>query len=208
MSLTKITDTDISTYGVISAADKLTGTAAQNKAVFDNLITNAVKTKFNALIDALEATSSSTGASQIGAAVTGVTGNDVQAILNAIYSLIDALDDAVVKVTEQTLTESQKTIARNNIGVTSAQVAVNSVNGRTGVVVVDKDDIYTELTGTLTAGQTSITLSNAAITENSYIDTYTSDWEVQPEDISTNTGSVTLTFEAQESDLAIRVRVS
>lgn len=49
----KITDADRSTYGVVSAPTKLIGTEAQNKAVFDKLIANAVQPKFNALIDDL-----------------------------------------------------------------------------------------------------------------------------------------------------------
>lgn len=55
MALTdkKITDNDISTKGVQGAPDKLTGTAAENKALFDRLIREAVKEKFNALIDEL-----------------------------------------------------------------------------------------------------------------------------------------------------------
>ena len=44
---------DIDTYGVVSAPDKLTGTAAQNKAVFDKLIREAVAVKLNDLIDEL-----------------------------------------------------------------------------------------------------------------------------------------------------------
>lgn len=55
MALTdyKITDGDISAHGVVSAPDKLTGTAAENKAVFDALIREAVKAKLNDLIDEL-----------------------------------------------------------------------------------------------------------------------------------------------------------
>ena len=57
MSLTdyKITDGDVSTKGVINAPDKLTGTAAENKAVFDRLIAQVVKEKLNDLIDELAA---------------------------------------------------------------------------------------------------------------------------------------------------------
>lgn len=58
MSLTdyKIKDSDILTKGVVAAPDKLTGTAAQNKAVFDRLIREALKGLFNGLIDALTET--------------------------------------------------------------------------------------------------------------------------------------------------------
>ena len=57
MALTdyKITDSQISTKGVVSAPDKLTGTAQENKAVFDKLIREAVKGDINGLIDALVA---------------------------------------------------------------------------------------------------------------------------------------------------------
>lgn len=55
MALTdhKITDGDISTNGVQSAPDKLTGTAAENKAIFDRLIKNVVQECLNGLIDEL-----------------------------------------------------------------------------------------------------------------------------------------------------------
>ena len=55
MALTdhKITDSDISTNGVQSAPDKLTGTAAENKAIFDKLIKNVVQDCLNGLIDEL-----------------------------------------------------------------------------------------------------------------------------------------------------------
>lgn len=39
----KILDSDITTKGVVNAPDRLTGTAQQNKAVFDRLIREVVK---------------------------------------------------------------------------------------------------------------------------------------------------------------------
>ena len=51
----KIKDSDISQKGVVAAPDKLTGTAAQNKAIFDRLIREVVKERFNGMVDALEA---------------------------------------------------------------------------------------------------------------------------------------------------------
>ena len=66
---------------------------------------------------------------------------------------------------------------------------------------------YTEVSGTLTAGQTSITLSDASITANSTIDVYT-DADVEYNSISVSTGSVTITFDAQASNMGVKVRVS
>ncbi len=64
-----------------------------------------------------------------------------------------------------------------------------------------------EVTGTLLAGQTSLTLSDASILTTSDLDIYTDTWGVSPETVVASTGSVTLTFEALDSDLAVKVKV-
>ena len=66
---------------------------------------------------------------------------------------------------------------------------------------------YTDVTGTLTAGSTSLTLSDASITTSSTLDFYTDVYGVNPTGVAVSTGSVTLTFEAQLSDVAVKVRV-
>ena len=55
LSSFRITDEDVAKSGVIAAPDRLTGTAAQNKAIFDRLIRDAVKEKYNAMLTAVEA---------------------------------------------------------------------------------------------------------------------------------------------------------
>ncbi len=47
----KIQPSEISANGVVSAPDRLSGTAAENKAVFDRLIKNVVAEKFNSFVD-------------------------------------------------------------------------------------------------------------------------------------------------------------
>ena len=74
--------------------------------------------------------------------------------------------------------------------------------------IAEKANKYTDITGTLSAGQTSITLSDAAITENSTIDYYTNYFGINPVGVSVRTGSVTLTFEEQDIDISVKVRVS
>ena len=64
-----------------------------------------------------------------------------------------------------------------------------------------------EVTGTLLAGQTSLTLSDASILTTSDLDIYTDTWGVSPETVVASTGLVTLTFEALDSDLAVKVKV-
>lgn len=67
---------------------------------------------------------------------------------------------------------------------------------------------YIDVVGTLAAGSTSITLSNASITANSTIDLYTDTYGVNPSAISVAAGSITLTFAAQQAAVNVKVRVS
>lgn len=78
------------------------------------------------------------------------------------------------------------TTSKNIVG------AVNEVKGK-------------EVTGTLLAGNTSITLQDAAITTTSTIDIYTDVFGISPESVSVATGEITITFEAQASDLGVKV---
>ncbi|MBR5178650.1 MAG: hypothetical protein IKW90_07640 [Lachnospiraceae bacterium] len=60
----------------------------------------------------------------------------------------------------------------------------------------------TVVSGTLTAGQTSLTLSDASIVATSLIDIYTADGTPFTA-VAQSVGSVALTFEAQQADLAV-----
>lgn len=71
-------------------------------------------------------------------------------------------------------------------------------------VIASKEKV---LTGTLTAGSTSITLSDAAITTDSMFDFYTDDYTVKPQAVSVSTGSITLTFAAQLNNIGVKVVV-
>lgn len=66
---------------------------------------------------------------------------------------------------------------------------------------------FVEVTGTLLAGTTTLVLSDASITSTSTLDVFTDVYGISPTDMVATTGSVTLTFEAQESDLGVKVRV-
>lgn len=66
---------------------------------------------------------------------------------------------------------------------------------------------WTDVTGTLTAGSTSITLSNVAITTSSTIEVF-NDLDVPYNSKTLSTGSITLTFDAQQSNMSVKVRVS
>lgn len=67
--------------------------------------------------------------------------------------------------------------------------------------------LYKDLTGTLTAGDTTVTISDASIVSTSTLEFYTDTFGVNPKEVSVSTGSVTLTFDAQQSNLGVKVRV-
>ena len=84
----KITEAAIAANGVQSRPDKLTGTAAQNKKVFDALVTAVVKERFNALLDELTGT---TAAAQLGiTTIPGFSAGDVQ---TALEQIVQAMQD-------------------------------------------------------------------------------------------------------------------
>lgn len=98
----KILDTDITTYGVQSQPNKLTGSALQNKQAFDKLVTQAVKAKFNALIDELLAI---TAAAQIGADVDGLSATNIN---DALAELLQAMQDMTQgSVADGSITEAK-----------------------------------------------------------------------------------------------------
>lgn len=67
---------------------------------------------------------------------------------------------------------------------------------------------YKDVTGTLEAGETSITISDAAITTTSTIDIYADVFGLTPDSVSVSSGSITLVFPEQADDVLIKVRVS
>ena len=126
----KLTDTAIAQKGVVAAPDKLTGTAAQNKAVFDRLIRESVKELFNGLIDTL---ASEDGAAEVGTtAITGVTGGDVQTVLGSLKTLLDT-KAAGADMTAALALKSDKS-------VTDLHIKSVSLNANTGVFTFTRED--------------------------------------------------------------------
>lgn len=82
----------------------------------------------------------------------------------------------------------------NSLNTTSKNVigAVNELKG-------------TELTAVLSAGSTTVTISNAAILTTSTVDIYVDKYRISPEDVTVTTGQIVLTFAEQASDLNIKV---
>lgn len=120
--------------------------------------------------------------------------NDVAAFVSKDNQNVD--QTMKVKVSE-VATKVVNNIEYGSLNTSEKKVlgAINEVRG-------------TFVTGTLTAGSTSLTLSDASITTTSTIDIYVSTFGIQPTNAVVTTGSITLSFLAQGSDVSVKVRVS
>lgn len=106
----KITDAAIAANGVQSRPDKLTGTAAQNKKVFDALVTAVVREKFNALLDELTGTGA---AAQLG--ITTIPGFSAGNVQTALEQIVQAMQD----VTQGSVADGSITLAKLAADVTA-----------------------------------------------------------------------------------------
>lgn len=108
-------------------------------------------------------------------------------------SKVARVDAMAKKVVNETDYSQLQTTDKKVLG------AINEVNTKASKV---------DITGTLTAGQTSITLSDASITSSSFIQVFAGNGNINYTSISSTTGSVTIGFLAQASDMTVTVRVS
>lgn len=101
------------------------------------------------------------------------------------------------------------TVSWSQIVTTGTKIATVTINGVTTDVYAPTSGgaSYTDVTGTLAAGSTSVTLQNVAITTNSTLDFYTDTFGVNPTNAVVTTGQVVLTFEAQQAAVNVKVRV-
>ena len=109
----KITEAAIAANGVQSRPDKLTGTAAQNKKVFDALVTAVVREKFNALLDELTGTSA---AAQLG--ITTIPGFSADNIQTALEQIVQAMQD----VTQGSVADGSITLLKLAAEVTAVAI--------------------------------------------------------------------------------------
>lgn len=67
--------------------------------------------------------------------------------------------------------------------------------------------VYKDITSTLASGETSLTISDSAIVTASTIDIDTGVIGIRPTSVTISNGSIVLTFESQDSDVLVRIRV-
>lgn len=124
-------------------------------------------------------------------------------------TLIGAINEINAKIPEGGTVEAAD-VSFNNSGTglnsTNAQAAIVEVNNKIPSIPSATSEVQT---GTLTAGQTSIVLTFAdqTIGATTLIDVYTGEYGVNPDSVAYTASTVTLTFTAQASNLAVAVKV-
>ena len=139
----RITDAQIAASGVQSQPNKLAGTAAENKAVFDALVENVVKAALNGLIDELLG---STAAAQLGiAAIPGYSAGTVQAALEEI-------------------TQAMETIVSQGVGPNSVYTAAIQDDAVTGAKIPDGEIAAEKLASDILPANVGIKIGTATPT--------------------------------------------
>lgn len=86
-------------------------------------------------------------------------------------------------------------------------IRANTQSGYIAGALALKEALGTSLMGMLAAGETTLAFASDAITDDSMINVFTSKYGVCPSDMSYNNGILTLTFDAQEDDVIVRLEV-
>lgn len=138
----KITDAAVAAAGVQSRPDKLTGTAAENKRVFDNLVTAVVKTALNGLIDEL---TGSNAAAQLGIkTIPGFSAADIQTVLEQIVKAMQDVTQGAVPNGSITLAKLAAEVTAAALGGAAASHTHGAADVSSGVLDIAR---LPELTG-------------------------------------------------------------
>lgn len=179
-------------------------------------------TSLASLAQSLEALSGTVGqhTTALQTLTTAVSGNTGS--INTINSLIG---NGQPTTTDKTLIGAINELHAEIGGGTSVTASAvsydNTDSGLTATNVQDAiDEVYDAITstpaatsevqtGTLTAGQTSVvlTFTDQTIGATTLIDVYTGEYGVNPDSVAYTASTVTLTFTAQASNLAVAVKV-
>lgn len=98
----------------------------------------------------------------------------------------------------QYLSTSGTAANSNKLGNVAASAYLTTASGKK----------FYEVSGTLAAGATSLSLSNGNITTASTIDVYSSVYGISPTKMTVSAGKVNMTFDAQTVAATIKVRAS
>lgn len=208
-----------------TASQTLTGAVNELKAGEDALDTRMVANESDVATLQAQMATATTNISNLGTSVAGLqTEMAGKASATALQTLttkvgtgnldtlaqncVDAINEVLSKIPAGGSVLAEDVVYDNTdsgLNATDVQSAIDEVYDAIPTIVKN-----TEVQrGTLTAGQTSITLTftEQTIGNTTFVDWYVSDPTVNPTAITTTGSTVVLTFDAQSTDLGVGVKV-
>ena len=197
-------DIELLKTGKVSNEGLATAIETVNNSVdtVDGRVTS-LSSRIDTISNTVNAHESATGIAYSGTA-SGLAAATVQAA-------IDELAADVSVITPDSATGITYSGTASGLAATNVQAAIDELDATIDGIVEDVTAIenkFKDFLITLTAGSTDCTIPSALITTDSTIEIFTSVYGVNPESVTVTSGSITVVFEAQESDVDVKVRVS
>ena len=133
-----------------------------------------------------------------------------------LMALLQKLDVTVLKWLGVTTTELTDGSSTNPVTIDGESVTAYAGDTVTynnvefvynGSVWQEFGEFSNTFTAILTAGQTTVTISDASIAIGSMVEVFTDVYGLEPENVSVTAGQVVCTFLAQASDISVKVKV-
>lgn len=178
---------------IYAVASKQSSDEADITALRSQVSTQGVEIAQNTTNLANEISARQSGDSALDTRVTTNENN-----ISSLQTNVSNITSRVGAVESKIGTGTLDTVAQDLIG------AVNEVNGK-----IPSGSAVEVQSATLTAGQTSkvLTFTDQTIGATTLIDVYTDTFGVNPTNVTYTASTVTLTFEAQASDVVVAVKV-
>ena len=206
----KDTPTIPSTTGLATTEEVASAVSTHNAATdahsdIRTLIAD-LTTKLNTLAD-----SDDTTLDQLSEVVSYIKNNRnlIDGITTSKVNVADIVDNLTTSESGKPLSAAQGVALKALIDAITVPTKVSELENDSAFATTTYVDSLqpTMLTATLTAGSTTLEVSDAAITTDSIFDFYTSTFGVNPSAAVVEAGKITLTFEAQEADMTVKVEV-
>ena len=189
----------------LQAAESGTSTALASLAQSVEALSGTVSQHTTSLQTITAAVSGNTGSintinSLIGNGQPTTEDKTIIGAINEIYAEIGSGDG--IDASEVSYDNTQSGLTADDV-----QEAIDELKADVDAIVVPAST-FEIVRGTLTAGQTSVSLTaSKSVAATALVDVFTADYDVAPTAVSISGAVVTLTFEAQLADLAVAVRI-
>lgn len=132
----------------------------------------------------------------------GYKGETLTNGLNGLEEQLGTIEDEIDSQNEHlSILDTNYETLNTKVGTVESDVSSNTTK------ITNIETKLSMITGTLSAGSTSITLTDERITTDSVFRFFTSKFGVSPTGATVNNGSIILTFEAQSEPLTVGVKL-